>query len=130
MQLIMHEIECFDWRINERIASVITRNRESIEDISDRFRSCMVEYDESVVIIVVANNKIVRSMDVHIEEFHNVRNELYRSLEKTKSSEEMRDAQLRKLMKRFNEFVEYQNSKMQRFALGSIAVPREIGARV
>ena len=76
---------------------------------------------------MVANDKLARSIDVHIEEF---RNELYYSLERIKSSEDMRDAQLHDLMKRFDEYVEQQNSRMQRFAVDSVALRREIEARV
>ena len=127
MQLIMHEPECFERRANERIDSIATRSGESIEDVSDRLRARMAEHDESVGAIVVANNKLARSIDIHIEEF---RNELYHSLEKTKSSEEMRDARVRDLMKRFDEYVGQQNSRMQRFAVDSVALRREIQARV
>ena len=83
MQLIIHELECFDRRTNERIM----RSRESIEDVFDPLRACMAEHDEAVGAIVVAHNKLAMSVDVHIEEF---RKELYHSLERTKSSEEMR----------------------------------------
>ena len=55
---------------------------------------------------------------------------LYHSLERTKSSEEMRDAQLRDLMKRFDEYVAQQNSRMQKFAVDSVALRRENDARV
>ena len=109
------------------VNSVATRSRESIEDVSDRLRARMAEHDDSVGAIVAANIKLARSIDVHIEEF---RSELYHSLERTKSSEEMRDAQLRDLMKRFDEYVEQKNSRMQRFAVDSVALRREIEARV
>ena len=69
MQLIMHELECFDRSTNERIDSVATRSRESIGDVSDRLRARMAEHDESVGAIVLANNKLAMSIDVHIEEF-------------------------------------------------------------
>ena len=65
MQLIMHELECFDRRTNERFDSVATRSKESIEDISDRLRTRMVEHDEAVGAIVAANNKLARSIDLH-----------------------------------------------------------------
>ena len=126
MQLIMHELGCFERRANDRIDSVARRSRESIE-VSDRLRARIAEHDESVGAIVAANNKLARSIDVHIEEF---RNKLYHSLERTKCSEEMRDAQLRDLMKRFDEYAGQQNNRMQRFAADSIALRREIEARV
>ena len=42
----------------------------------------------------------------------------------------MRDIQLRDLMKRFDEYVVQQNSRMQKFAVDSVALRREIEARV
>ena len=69
IQLIMHELECFDRRTNERIDSVATRSRESIVDVSDRLRTRMAEHDDSVGAIVAANNKLARCIDVRIEEF-------------------------------------------------------------
>ena len=42
----------------------------------------------------------------------------------------MRDAQLRDLRKRFDEYVGQQNSRMQKFAVDSVALRREIEARV
>ena len=87
----------------------------------------MTEHDESIGAIFAANNKLAKCIDVHIEEF---RKELYHSLERTKSSEEMRDSQLRDLMKRFDEYVAQQNVRMQKFAVDSVALRREIEARV
>ena len=113
VQLITFELEYFERRANDRIDPVATRSRESIEDVSDRLQARIAEHDESVGVIVVANNKLARSIDIHIEEF---RNELYHSLERTKSSEEMQDAELRDLM--------------NRFAVDSVALRREIEARV
>ena len=129
VQLIMHWLKCSDRRTNERIDSVARRSRESIEDVSDKLRTRMAEHDDSVGAIVAANNKLVRCIDVRIEEF---RNQLYHSVErtKTKSSEEMRDAQLRDLMKPLDEYVSQQNSRMQKFAIYSVALRREIEARV
>ena len=87
----------------------------------------MTEPDESIGAIFAANTKLARCIDVQIEEF---RKQLYHSLERTKSSEEMRDTQLRDLMKRFDEYVMQQNSRMQKFAIDSVALRREIEARV
>ena len=127
VKIMMHELECFDRRTNERIDSVATRCRESLEDVSDRMRIRMTEHDESIGAIFAANNKLAKCVDLHIEEF---RKELYHSLERTKSSEEMRDSQLRDLMKRFDEYVAQQNVRMQKFAVDSVALRREIEARV
>ena len=121
VKIMMHELECFDRRTNERIDSVATRCRESLEDVSDRMRIRMTEHDESIGAIFAANNKLAKCIDVHIEEF---RKELYHSLERTKSSEEMRDSQLRDLMKRFDEYVAQQNVRMQKFAVDSVAAVR------
>ena len=129
IKIMMHELECFDRRTSERIDSVATRCRESREDVSDRMRIRMTEHDESIGAIFAANSKLATCIDVHIEEFQK---ELYHSLERTKSSEEMRDSQLRDLMKRFNEYVAPQNVRMQKFAVDSVALQlrREIEARV
>ena len=127
IKIMMHELECFDRRTNERIDSVATKCRESLEDVSDRMRIHMTEHDESIGAIFAASNKLAKCLDVHIEEF---RKELYHSLERTKSSEEMRDSQLRDLMKRFDEYVAQQNARMQKFAVDSVALRREIEARV
>ena len=127
IKIMMHELECFDRRTSERVESVATWCRESLEDVSDRMRICMTEHHESIGAIFAANNKLAKCLDVHIEEF---RKELYHSLERTKSSEEMRDSQLRDLMKRFDEYVAQQNVRMQKFAVDSVALRREIEARV
>ena len=87
----------------------------------------MTEHDESIGAIFAANNKLAKCIDVHIEVF---RKELYHSLERTKSSKKMRDSQLRDLMKRFDEYVAQQNVRMQKFAVDSVALRREIEARV
>ena len=127
IKIMMHELECFDRRTSERVDSVATRCREFLEDVSDRMRIRMTEHDESIGAIFAANNKLAKCTDVHIEE---VRKELYHSLERTKSSEGMRDSQLRDLMKRFDEYVAQQNVRMQKFAVDSVALRREIEARV
>ena len=92
IKIMMHELECYDRRTSERLDSVAAKCRESLEDVSDRMRIRMTEHDESIGAIFAANNKLAKCIDVHIEEF---RKELYHSLERTKSSGEMRDSQLR-----------------------------------
>ena len=127
MQLIMHELACFDRRTSERIGSISVKRRESIEDVSDRLRARMAEHDEVAGAMMVANDKLAMTIDGHLDTF---RKELYYSLEKTMSSEEMRDAQLRDLMKRFDEYVAQQNSRMHKFLIDPVALRREIEARI
>ena len=42
-----------------------------MEDVSDHLRARAAEHDESVGAIVVANSKLARSTDVHIEDCRN-----------------------------------------------------------
>ena len=126
MQLIMHELERFDRRTDERIDSFSATSRESIENITDRLRARMAEHDEIVGAMMLANDKLAITIDGHLEIF---RKELYYSAEKKKSSEEMRDARLRDLMKRFDEYIAQQNSRMQNFLTDSVASRREVEAR-
>ena len=45
------------------------KSRESIKDVSDKLRARMAVHDEAVGAIMVANNKLAMSIDVHTEEF-------------------------------------------------------------